>query len=242
MLALRLLRHSILQLTGNLGAALTLSVMPAVAVAAAGAVWWNTMLAMGSTQGVTGQAAVLHLALMIIVVLAFVSLAASWHRFVLLEERPRLLRPIGRPEWRYVGASVRLTLILILVGIPVLLLGGAVMIAFDGSVGAEMLLNLVIGFAFAVLGLRLGTGLAGAATGAARPLTTGWRATGHALGTLAVLSLLTQVLGLALNLAARLPGAAGIAAALLVAWFTAMLSLSIITTLWGHFVEGRALR
>lgn len=239
MLAFRLLRHSILQVTGNLGAALTLSVMPLLLAALGIGIGLAARQAFmgGNPPGIAVAAVMLA-----IFALAFVTLAAPWHRFVLLNERPRVLRPIGRPELRYVGASIRIFLIMLLVGIPVVLLSSALIIALDGNLGAMLVINLLIGFALAVLGLRLGTGLAGAATGAARPLTTGWRATADAFGTLAVLSLLTQVLGLVLNLVAGLPGAAGIVAALLVTWFSALLSLSIITTLWGHFVEGRALR
>lgn len=242
MLAFRLLRHSILQVTGNLGAALTLSVMPLLLAALGTGIGVAARQAfMGGNPPGIAVAAVM-LAIVAIFALAFVTLAAPWHRFVLLNERPRVLRPIGKPELRYVGASIRIFLIMLLVGIPVVLLSSALIIALDGNLAAVLVINLLIGFALAVLGLRLGTGLAGAATGAARPLTTGWRATADAFGTLAVLSLLTQVLGLVLNLVAGLPGAAGIVAALLVTWFSALLSLSIITTLWGHFVEGRALR
>ena len=62
-----------------------------------------------------------------------------------------------------------------------------------------MLASLIIGIAVAIIGLRLGTGLAGAAIGAARPLTTGWKGTESCLGTLLLLAVFSQILQTILN-------------------------------------------
>lgn len=242
MLAFRLLRHSVLQLAGNLRAALILSVLPTAAVVVAGTLWYTVMRAMRGADGTTALAIAVHLAMAVVLLMAFVSLATSWHRFVLLEEAPRLLRPIGPSERRYLGASLRLALIGVLIAIPALFIGAALIAALSHDVWGRMIVNLIFGFAFTVLGLRLGTGLAGAATGAPRPLTTGWRATRGRLGTLVLLAVFGQLMQGALSLSALLPGLIGVVASIVVAWFETMLSLSQITTLWGHFVEGRALR
>lgn len=242
MLAFRLLRHSILQVVGNLQPALILSAAPALAVVAAILLWMSAFAEMRGSEMSSVAVIVATLILMIVMILSFVSLAASWHRFVLLGERPRILRPIRQPEWRYLGASIRLALIMMLIAIPIVAVGVAFMTAFAGNLGALLIINLIFGFAIAIVGLRLGTGLAGVATGAERPLTTGWRATGHVLGTLMMLSLFSQLLQLLLNQAIALPGLAGVVATVIVMWSTTLLSLSLITTLWGHFVEGRALR
>ncbi|TJZ86640.1 hypothetical protein [Paracoccus hibiscisoli] len=242
MLAFRLLRHSILQLTGNLGAALTLSVLPLL-LAALGigiGVVARLVLAGGNPSGIAFGAVMIAIAATFI--LAIVVLAASWHRHVLLEERPQVFRSIGRSEARYFWAAVRMTLVIMLIVFLPLILIVALTSALNGSVYVTMLASLIIGIAVAIIGLRLGTGLAGAAIGAEKPLTTGWKATESHLGTLLLLAVFSQILQTILNLASQIPGLVGLVATLLAAWLGALLSLSLITTLWGHFVEGRALR
>ena len=242
MLAFRLLRHSILQLTGNLGAALTLSVLPLLlAVLGIGiGMAARQALAVGDPPGII--VAVVAVAIVATFVLAFVSLAASWHRYVLLGERPQVFRSIGGSEARYFWASVRMSLVIMLIVFMPMILIVALTSALNGSIYVTMLASLIIGIAVAIIGLRLGTGLAGAAIGAARPLTTGWKGTEFCLGTLLLLAVFSQILQTILNLASQIPGLVGLVATLLAAWLGTLLSLSIITTLWGHFVEGRALR
>lgn len=242
MLAFRLLRHSILQLTGNLGAALTLSFLPLLlAVLGIGiGMAARQALAVGDPPGII--VAVVAVAIVATFVLAFVSLAASWHRHVLLGERPQVFRSIGGSEARYFWAAVRMSLVIMLIVFMPMILIVALTSALNGSIYVTMLPSLIIGIAVAIIGLRLGTGLAGAAIGAARPLTIGWKGTESCLGTLLLLAVFSQILQTILNLASQIPGLVGLVATLLAAWLGTLLSLSIITTLWGHFVEGRALR
>lgn len=242
MLAFRLLRHSILQLTGNLGAALTLSFLPLLlAVLGIGiGMAARQALAVGDPPGII--VAVVAVAIVATFVLAFVSLAASWHRHVLLGERPQVFRSIGGSEARYFWAAVRMSLVIMLIVFMPMILIVALTSALNGSIYVTMLASLIIGIAVAIIGLRLGTGLAGAAIGAARSLTTGWKGTESCLGTLLLLAVFSQILQTILNLASQIPGLVGLVATLLAAWLGTLLSLSIITTLWGHFVEGRALR
>lgn len=242
MLAFRLLRHSILQLTGNLGAALTLSFLPLLlAVLGIGiGMAARQALAVGDPPGII--VAVVAVAIVATFVLAFVSLAASWHRHVLLGERPQVFRSIGGSEARYFWAAVRMSLVIMLIVFMPMILIVALTSALNGSIYVTMLASLIIGIAVAIIGLRLGTGLAGAAIGAAKPLTTGWKGTESCLGTLLLLAVFSQILQTILNLASQIPGLVGLVVTLLAAWLGTLLSLSIITTLWGHFVEGRALR
>lgn len=242
MLAFRLLRHSILQLTGNLAAALRLSVLPLLLVGMGMGIGMVARLALAGSNPPAAAVAAVMIASSAAFVLAFVILAASWHRFVLLEETPRAFRGLGHSEARYFSATVRMMLVIILVAILPVILVLALIASLNGGVYATMLISVVVGIALAIIGLRLGTGLAGAAIGAERPLTTGWRATGSHLGTLLLLALFSQVLQTILNLTLLLPAFMGLVATLLVGWLGTMLWLSLITTLWGHFVEGRALR
>lgn len=183
MLAFRLLRHSILQLTGNLGAALTLSVLPLLLAALGIGIGMaaRQALAVGDPPGII--VAVVAVAIVATFVLAFVSLAASWHRHVLLGERPQVFRSIGGSEARYFWAAVRMSLVIMLIVFMPMILIVALTSALNGSIYVTMLASLIIGIAVAIIGLRLGTGLAGAAIGAAKPLTTGWKGTESCLGT-----------------------------------------------------------
>lgn len=92
----------------------------------------------------------------------------------------------------------------------------------------------------------LGTALTGAAVDAPSPIRTAWQALKPAGGTILLLLLAGLIGSEALDelisaiIESDLPGQAFFLS--LIAWLLAMFSLSVLTTLWGHYVEGRPLR
>lgn len=242
MLAFRILIHALRQALGNLRAALILSVLPFVTVVAGGILWWTAMRAIRGMEDVTAPAIAVHLGYLLLVALSFVSLATAWHRFVLLEEPPRLWRGLGRVQGVYVLTNLKIWLIALLIGLLAYLPSIVLMALFEGGSTVRALYMALMSLLMTAVILRLATALAGTATGAPDPVTTAWHATRSRWGTLLLLALFSGLLQYAISLPLLLPGIAGVALAPVVYWFGTIMSLSLITTLWGHFVEGRALR
>lgn len=162
----------------------------------------------------------------------------SWHRFILLEEYPTGWIPEFRFDriMAYFGRGLLIGVIMMAMWIPVMM---AVM--FAGSLGVLIMLGAM--FFSVVLVYRLVAILPAAAIG--RSLTVGqaWEATRGASGTILVLVfviflaqfLLQLVTGLSMMVFPPL----GIAFQLFVALVMSLVNVSILTTFYGHYVEGR---
>lgn len=248
-----LFRHSVRQVTGNLGAAMRISLLPmglqvtvslGLIAGLTGAL--DGMGAASPGQGVT--AAVL-VSILIMTLTAF-WLAVAWHRFVLLKEAPTGWVPgiDGRPLLAYLRRSIVCLVILGLVA-SALLFVCTVAVKLLGVVAAPLLLAmflLIVALPVMVLGLRLAASLPAAAIGAEGDFTTGWQATRGATLDIALLALLLILIQIALEflglmlVAANLP-ILSTAWQIAVSWLVAVIAISVLTTLYGHYVEGREL-
>jgi len=183
-------------------------------------------------------------ALISLFILAWV--AVAWHRFILLEEYPDTLPQLsGKPVLPYIGKSVWLAVVLIVVFIPIALLAslalGPVALAspFLGGLIAAIVLGLVFGYFW----LRWALVLPSAAVSEGMTLSQSWAATKPLSGTIWTVSVLVIVLNFVLGLIALPFGQSFIALIvdMVINWFTLMVGLSVLTTLYGHLVEGRPL-
>lgn len=186
-----------------------------------------------------GPSAILSL----IEVVAFVWIAVAWHRFVLLDERPDgwLPRFNGPRMLGYVGYS----LLLALISIPILIVGALVIAAL--TLGGPLLIAvgvLVMVSAALIVGYRLALVLP--ASSIEKPLRLGqaWEATRGANGTIVVLALVSALAAVLLDL----PGMAmtgplallGLVWRLVMGWLELVVGVSILTTLYGVFIEHRS--
>lgn len=254
MLAVRIFRHAVRQVTGNLGAALRLSTLPMV-------LQYATILALGrglfydpAPDGAPPAGAIGALAA-IILVSAFAGtwMAVAWHRFVLLDERPGGFLPSLHSERMLAHFGRSLLLALLLAGVE---LGGALPLALvAGLVGSLVpplqVVVIVLGglallAAVAIAFFRLSPMLPAAALGRDASLAAAWRATAGRDGAFLLLALIN----LAAVLVATLPdlafgalglGVFGFAWQMASGWALALLLLSTLTTIYGHCVQGRAL-
>ena len=100
----------------------------------------------------------------------------------------------------------------------------------------------------AAFAIRLATAFPGAALGQIPAIKTAWRATrGHmrsflALGLVYVVAQGGLALLSARMMSPTLPTVGAVLTFSVVSWVAFMLALSVLTTLWGYFVEGRDLR
>lgn len=253
MQAWHIFTHSVRQVYGNLGPALRITAVLYV-------VQWVIGLALGLAFGSrlsvagTDQAAVMGVlkalfgpAILSIVVLmfAYIWIAVAWHRFVLTGERSATLIPRfdGRRMLGYFGALLVLFLMLGLVLAALTLLLPVVEQVWGAAMHTLALLAVQVGLG--ALAMRLSTVLAGIALEPGHALTEGWTATRGHMADFLLLSLICGALVAGVqNLGAALLSGiplAYLAFIIVLQWVVTMVGISIITTLYGHYVEKRAL-
>lgn len=240
MLAFRLLRHALWQLWGNRVATLRLSLVPGLVWLAFGA---GPMLVFGEPQlRVAGDDAAVLVAVGLLAMVLYVVMAVAWHRHVLLDE-PARLRAAGRG--RQVLGYLGRVLLIMLALVPAL-------------IGAILLMHLLVTIAIqsggrpiwpqaiaSVVGVVL-TALPGASVRHRRPFGAAWAATKGRVPTFLLLGVVVVVgqtlFPHAISIVATMSNTLAVLLQVLLSWLGALIMLSLITTLWGHFVEGRALR
>lgn len=248
MLAFSILAHALRQLTGNRRAMMRLAVPSFLVSAALFAVTIGAAVAMVMRTN-AGPAAVNFVMWLgtLAATVPFLAMAVGWHRYVLIEEPPRLLGAEQRSAvLRYAGTG----LLMLLIIVPTLLAGailvGIVFSARSRGLGLGMFLaGIPLMMLFMAFTLRLSTALPGAAIGQSRPIRTAWDATKGRLGCFFVIAFVMSVIhNLPVAIIERVaPDGLGGTAITLV-WFglAGLFQLSVVTTLWGHFVENRTLR
>lgn len=237
-------KHALRQVTGNLGPALRVSLLPFVGMILLSAV---VVLALMATAYSGTEPTALAVFAAVIAVLAYMlmlgTIAVNWHRFVLLNEPigwlPSLrFNRIGAYLWRYVLVFLLCALAGVGLAIPAGLLssGGSAL-----AIGLFVVLMVVI---LMPLFLRLSASLPGAAVDGGQGIQASWAATAGETVTFLALSLIFLVFLLLTGIAAQVVGmipVLGLLAQIAFNWFSTMLGLSVLTTIYGHYVEKRPL-
>lgn len=187
--------------------------------------------------------AVFAISMIVIVIATALWIAVDWHRFILLEETPSsILPPIHRDKMlAYLGRGFVLFLLFLVAGIVLFGLVAALSNLFP-LIG--IILGIVIGFGMMVVFYRLSLILPAAALGQHLTLKEALDATRGTTGTIIVIGLCLFLLELALQLVAAalsIIPLLGVLASFAVSMFLAMLGISIMTTLYGYYIEKRSL-
>jgi hypothetical protein len=192
-------------------------------------------------------------------IVAYASIAVNWHRYVLLDEIAdgwQRLRIDGL-MWRYIGNFILIVLVLSLCAIPAVLATALLGFLVNALLGETILTVVVVpaiaalyAFAF-VAAYRLMVKMPAVALGR-RDFSMGdaWRATrGNSWQMLGLLILfvlcmvLIGVMMLAVTYAFGLLGTVGLSLAVaiqvMVNWVATILGVTLLTSLYGFFVEGR---
>ncbi len=163
----------------------------------------------------------------------------AWHRFILLAETPNgyFANWHGRQNFDYFVKGILIMLILL---IP--MIAFVIVIAFFGVVYWFLLLP-IFGVIFSFLYIRISLVLPAAALGVPMKIGESWAITKDASMTILRLAVLSVGLGIVMGLFDQLIGDQGIMTfvALFLNAAIGLLSVSIITTLYGVLVEGREL-
>ena len=268
MKGVRLLVHAVRQVTGNFSEALKISAV--LYLASQAAILGVSYAVLGDVTGelsMTGMApdnpyveadaeaaitpAVAWPAFLVTGVvwgIAAAWIAVRWHRFVLLEEHPGGAIPLwsGALVWAYVVRSIKIVLVVFAIAVA-LLLAVQVMLTLlpDVMISLVVIGGLLAGVLLLALPLRIGLGLPAAALGGRMSTSESWRATAPAWGSILVLAVAMALLGYVLSLPLAVPGlpvALLLALSLVVGWIQLMVSVAVLTTLYGHLVEGREIR
>lgn len=258
-MALRLILHTFRMIFGNFGQALKVSVGPFLILVLAQGVLFGVIATNADTVVGANGPMVLAMLLMIplfLFVMAWV--AVAWHRFILKEEYTNILPAVsGRPIWPYAGKVILLTLLIFVISIPIFFVLNSVAIPFvsmshidpiTGEADLPIWPLVVFMFGFLLIGfvaLRLGIALVG--TAVEKPMAFGeaWNVTKPVAWTifgvviiLGLINLVPTILTFVVGI--RVPILSAVFSIAL-NWLTTMLGISILTTIYGHVVEGREL-
>lgn len=246
---LHILMHSMRMVSGNLGAALRIGLVPGAILLGCAAVLFVGLApmveqAMAGEKTAFGTYVFGFMTVFIGFILAVVMFAVNWHRFILLEEYPSGLglQFHGREMLSYFGIGFLLALILILPMMLALMVVASIAMALQ-SAGAATVLSFLISFVFSAVFLRLGVVLPAVAIRKKIRIGQAWDATSGHMGDFLMLAVVMAVLQTVLEQAGPLLGQSVMAVVVLVAGnlFFAVVNISVLTTLYGHYIEGRPL-
>lgn len=235
--------HSVRLVLNNLGAALKVSALLYLVQVANQAVLWMRPPAImedGMPTMDPGQA-FQSLILGLLAIVASLWIAVAWHRYVLEEEYPSgyLPRWHGSNMLSYLGRSILIGLIVAL---------GMVVAAIPVGLISAVLPGLAGLFAFGLIGLaaylffRLGVMLPAAAIGRPMKLGEAWGVTKDDDGAVVVLALIVIAASVVIQLPSLIGGQGTVIDLIyqiVTGWFATIIGISVLTTLYGHYVEGR---
>ena len=255
MKGLQIFTHSVRQVVGNFNAALRVSgVLFLVQVALVVVLGLSVLMDQAAMQQMI-QAGTFpwgRALLMVLVVLACnLWIAVGWHRYVLKMEQPGVVPPLHADLMlAYFGKSLLIGLILIPVAAVLGLVVGLIMTPMLGGPGgpsglAFIIFGLIVYVPLVLIGYRLSVVLPGTALGEPLGFAAAWNKTRGATAAILTLAVVSVVASLIIDLPAFYVFAPdSILSAIWQAatyWLKMMVGISILTTLYGHYVEGRAL-
>ncbi len=190
-----------------------------------------------------GQIALLAVPSVLMVFFLLVWATTAWHRYVLLEERGSILLPAIKIDriLAYFGRAFLLGLLLAVVAFPLLFL--VLPFVTSGGLGL-VIVPVVVGVIMTCIFYRVALVLPAAAIGKPLRFAEAWDATRGSTGAILVLALISSIAThlveqrLAPVLGSSLTGEVLV---ILVHATWGLVNVSIITTLYGHYVEGRPL-
>lgn len=245
MTGFNILDHSIQMIFRNFGSIVKLALMPTIILIAVFAGFFTLLEGASFGEGVSAELVLFSFAAVIIAIACMLWIIVGWHRFVLLEEYPngwgapfragRILSYAAHSLWVSFILSICLAVPLFLI-LP--------MVFQTGNFPNISLLSNVVSFVGTMIFLRLSVILPSAAIGKSIGIGAAWRATKGSMGALAVI---TAAVFAANFVASNVQTVAEYGDPpfyveilhIVVDVAVALLGISIITTLYGHYVEGR---
>lgn len=262
-MAFQIIRHAFAMIFNNFGQALRVSVGPYLILLAA---VLGLGVALGSNQSflelAAGNASAADMTrfgdfaigvIAILILALFISgwVAVSWHRFILLEEYTGLLPAVsGRPIWGYIGRTLLYGLLIMLVAFVLSMILALLLVPFAGGpADGPFVVGLFVGFllvaCLSYIWFRVGIALPSVAVGKPIGMREAWRASAKLSGTIfwivIIIAVVSVIAGIGTQGLYGIHPVLGLAVDVFVQWLTLMVGVSILTTLYGHVIEGRPL-
>lgn len=240
-MGVKLFMHAVRLLVDNLAVAIRISGVIYVVC-----ILIPTLLLPGGEQAASSDQLPLQLLASIISLGGGIWIAVAWHRFILLDEIPAGFVPVfdGRRLLSYLGWSILLGLILVPIGIGVALIGG--LLSASGGPGMVILVGAVSVFILTAMLYRFAAILPAVAVDQKMRLGEAWRATRGATGDILVLTLISTLCILVIDLPSlAFTGSFEIIGRTwqaVTSWVVLLVGASILTTLYGHYAQGRPIR
>lgn len=240
--------HSVRQVFGNFTDALRISGLIFIAqMMVVVALGLRPTFATATDTPMTTGGMLVILGVMLVMLTGSFWVAVAWHRFVLAQEsKAGLLPPFhGALIWRYFWRTLGIAAILMLVGVVIgMLLGLVVMPLLGGIRYGGLLIPLLLAVPMLTVMYRFSTALPGLALGHELGFSAGWAATAGETGTMLQLAAISGVAGLLLGVPNLMLPEGSILMLLwdvVGGWLQLMVGVSILTTLYGHYIEKRPL-
>jgi hypothetical protein len=249
MKGVQIFRHALLQVVNNLGPAIRISAALYLVQVLVGLAFGRAMMSggMGMMGGGFGLGALLVL---IVSLVTGIWIAIAWHRFVLLGEVTDAPVPpfMGERMGAYFVKSLVIGLVMMALGMVLGAIVGVIgmpLMAHGAVMSGLLLMSLLVQVPLIYLGLSLAAALPGTALSNDLPLLAGWEATKDDWKTLLQLAFIMALAVTVLNLIGWMVlGGATILAQIwqvIIGWPIMMVGLSVLTTLYGHYIEKRPL-
>lgn len=248
--------HSIRQVLNNLSAALRISgalfLVQLVVSYALGVSLSGGSEAEFQQRMMSGEFPWLGMILVLVItVITGIWIAVAWHRYVLKVEMPGSFIPPFHTDrvLSYFGNTLLLMVIAIPIALVTSLIVGLVASAFYSGngvpgLGFGILVGVLTMLPVIVVIYRLSVILPGSALGQGVRLAEAWRATAGSSGAIILLAVLSILAAIIIDLPLMVLGSVPVlvfAWSAVTAWLKMMVGISILTTLYGHFVEKRPL-
>lgn len=248
----KIFTHSVRMIFGNLGAAFRISLVLYLVQVAVGVYhtsrFGDDVRAMQMSGRMDTPPGFWPVLLLVIVVSVITSLwiAVSWHRYVLLEENPSAVVPPFRGDQilSYLGKTILLGLLLAITGFMVGMILALVFGMIAGPVGVMVSVFLTFGL-LVYLSYRFALVLPATAIGQPLTFAESLGKTSPASGAIIQLSVIAIGFAVLIELPqfmnADPNSIVNIIYIYVLGWITMMVGISILTTLYGVYVEGREL-
>lgn len=249
-----IIKHSFGLVFRNFGDALKVSVGPMLI---ASALVFVTILVTGFTPAWAATSIMLGRLPGSLILVGFVAavvylivatwIAVAWHRFILLEEYPGLLPPLSmQAVLPYIGKSFLIGLLMMLAVVPLSMIAGLILagLGLTQNALASLVVGFFLGLILTFIWLRLAIALPGVAIAKAMTNRAAWDATKPMADDIFSAAAILVGFNTGISVLADLVFPAGWAyyiVIILINWFTMMVGISLLTTLYGHLIEKRPL-
>lgn len=261
MLGFRLFLHALRMILSNLPAAIRIS-LPALPCAAVFALMEQRAIQIGGLvsdragrwrldpDAMGGGFVSAYVAAFLVFYIVMMWVAVGWHRYILCEEGPSAFGPpwAGKAIWRYFVASLVFAIYMILWAIVFVILAAILAYILSGILPPNLLrpfITAFIGVPLTIIGYRASPVLPSAALGERMRVRDSIRATAGANGSFVVVGVISVLASMALAMPApilaQMSMSLGLVWQIATTWITTLAGVSILTTIYGHFIEKRDL-